>query len=52
MNSRTKKNAISSRMNAAIPVRVQRSSGSSARERDDRSSDERPPRAAVRLPAS
>src|SRR4051812_19548499 len=46
-----KKKAISSRISAARPVSVHLSSGSIARDRDDRSSTERSSRA-MRLPAS
>src|SRR3954453_3910806 len=52
MNRRTKKNAMRTRISAASPVSVQRSSGSSARARGGRSTSERPPRTVVRLPAS
>src|SRR5919199_339728 len=47
MNRRTKKNAIRTRISAASPVSVQRSSGSASRDRDGRSTIERPPRAEV-----
>src|SRR3954469_13547812 len=52
MNRRMKKNAMTTRIRAASPVSVQRSSGSSARARDGRSTSERPARTVVRLPAS
>src|SRR4051794_38873487 len=52
MNRRMKKNAIRTSISPARPVSVQRSNGSRARARDDRSRTERPPRTVVRLPAS
>src|SRR5919206_2099824 len=52
MNRRTKKNAIRTRISAASPVSVQRSSGSASRDRDGRSRSERPSRTGVRLDAS
>src|SRR3954451_877222 len=46
MNRRMKKNAMRTRISPATPVRTQRSSGSSARARGDRSAIERPRRTA------
>src|ERR687886_401229 len=47
MNRRTKKNAIRTRISAARPVSVHRSTGSASRARDGRSMSERPSRAEV-----
>src|ERR687886_2382709 len=47
MNRRTKKNAIRTRISAASPVSVHRSTGSASRARDGRSMSERPSRAEV-----
>src|SRR4051794_37841317 len=47
MNRRMKKNAMRTRISPAMPVRTQRSSGSRARARGDRSMIERPPRTEV-----
>src|SRR3954470_7492067 len=52
MKSRTKKNAIRTRISPASAVSVQRTSGSTRRERGDRSRTERPPPWIWMLPAS